>query len=273
MNIANKIIENTANKAEQNTDAIVDKQGFLICPKCKQRKETELEYPVGSGKKRKFPIACNCVIKEQLEFEQRQARMRFEDRLKKLYECGLSDEAYRKNTFDNDDNRCKELTLLCKKYVENWDKLKEENCGILFYGDTGGGKSFYSCCIANALIQKGVRVLVSRLSDLVRNRVDESIKPLDVKSFDLIVLDDIGVENYTQTAYNIIDDIYRSAIPLIVTTNLTPSMLKSSDDLEKKRILDRVLEMCCITRKVDVTKSRLDIAKKKREKALSILEL
>ena len=83
----------------------------------------------------------------------------------------------------------------------------------------------------------------------------------------------MGVEKATQTAYNIVDDIYRKAIPLIVTTNLSPAELKNPDSLEKDRIYSRVLEMCCITKKTDVNISRLEIARAKSKQALNDLNM
>ena len=144
---------------------------------------------------------------------------------------------------------------------------------MLFYGGTGGGKSFYACCIANALLKSGVRVLVSRLSDLVKNQVNNAALIVNLDSFDLVILDDLGVEKATQTAYNIVDDIYRKEIPLIVTTNLSPAELKNPDSLEKDRIYSRVLEMCCITKKTDVKISRLEIARAKSKQALNDLNI
>ncbi len=267
----NEIIIKMADRDFENNGDYRDEKGFLMCGKCHSRKEFEHEFPTGSGKMRKFPIVCKCEAEAELRYKQKQASIRQSEHLKTLYSKGLTDQAYHKNTFERDDNRNEKLTTLCKRYVEKWDELKKGNYGIIFYGDTGGGKSFYSCCIANALIQKGVRVLVSRLSDLVKNRVDDNSSQFNVKNFDLIVLDDIGAENYTQTAYNIIDDIYRSNIPLIVTTNLAPSMMKRPTTIEQKRIFDRIIERCCVTQKVDVYKTRLDLAKENREQAMQIL--
>ena len=158
-------------------------------------------------------------------------------------------------------------------YAASWNRQREHNNGVLFYGGTGGGKSFYACCIANALLKSGVRVLVSRLSDLVKNQVNNDTPVVNLDSFDLVILDDLGVEKATQTAYNIVDDIYRKAIPLIVTTNLSPAELKNPDSLEKDRIYSRVLEMCCITKKTDVKISRLEIARTKSKQALNDLNI
>lgn len=268
----NDIINSIADKNKDNAKEgdYRNDNGILICGKCNQPKECLLEYPTNSGKFRKFSIVCQCDIEEEKAFRERLDRQERDDYIKQLYKQGLTDSAYLKNTFKNDDNRNPALTAICKKYVAHWNEHKENCQGILFYGDTGGGKSFYACCIANELLQSGIRVLVSRLSDLVKNRVDSDKQEIDLKCFDLIVLDDIGVENATQTAYNIIDDIYRGAIPLIVTTNLLPSELKNPGNIDKQRIYDRILERCCITQRVDVKISRLDTAKKQRENALKI---
>lgn len=269
----NDLINFIANKNKNNAKDgdYINSQGILMCGKCKQPKQCVKEFPVGSGIMKKFPIICRCDIEEEEAYKRRQAQFELETKLRELYRQGLADKAYLTNTFENDDNRNPRLTALCRKYVQHWEENKANCYGILFYGDTGGGKSFYSCCIANALIKKGVKVLVSRLSDLVKNRVAQNTQNLDLKYFDLIVLDDIGTENSTQTAYSVIDDIYRCAVPLIITTNLLPSELKNPDTIEKKRIYDRVIERCCITQHVDVTKSRLEAARAEREKALKML--
>lgn len=159
----------------------------------------------------------------------------------------------------------------CKQYVSKWQTMKKHCYGITFTGAVGGGKSFFACCIANALLDQGVRVLVTRLSDLVRNRVQDKYAVVDFHDFDLIVLDDIGVEGATQTAYNIIDDIYRANIPLIVTTNMSLDQLKESTTIEKQRIYDRILQRASYPIKVDVTISRLEIARKNAKDIQDIL--
>ncbi len=269
----NDIINSIANKNKDNAKEgdYTNADGILICGKCHQPKECIKEFPTNSGKLRKFPIVCQCDTEEEKAYRERLDRQKWEDYIKQLYKQGLTDRAYLNNTFKNDDNRNPALTGICKKYVAHWKEHKEKCQGILFYGDTGGGKSFYACCIANELLQNGVKVLVSRLSDLVKNRVDSDKQEINLKCFELIVLDDIGTENITQTTYNIIDDIYRYNIPLIVTTNLTPSELKNPNSMDKQRIYDRVIERCCIPQNVKVTKSRLDIARVKKAEAMKIL--
>ncbi|MBQ4569389.1 MAG: ATP-binding protein [Ruminococcus sp.] len=242
-------------------------EGILICGMCNQPKETRKKFPLGSGTYKYFPIKCLCDEQAEEEEAIRQKR----DEIKRFIEDGIPDIRYRGYNFEQDDNRNPKASELCRKYIKHWSDMKESHYGILFYGDTGGGKSFYACCIANALVQSGFRVLVIRLSDLVKNRNNKLIQDIDLTRYELIVLDDVGVENATQTAYNIIDDIYKNNIPLLVTTNLSPSELKVPDTLDKQRIYDRILQMCCITQKIDVSISRLEIAKERSRKALNIL--
>ncbi len=66
--------------------------------------------------------------------------------------------------------------------------------------------------------------------------------------YPLLVIDDFGMERGTEYAleqiYNIIDSRYRSQKPLIITTNLTLTELKNSQDTAHARIYDRLLELC-----------------------------
>ena len=64
----------------------------------------------------------------------------------------------------------------------------------------------------------------------------------------LLVIDDLGAERGTEYAvenvFNVIDRRYRSGKHLIITTNLHISMLTNEQSLDKKRIYDRILELC-----------------------------
>ena len=69
-----------------------------------------------------------------------------------------------------------------------------------------------------------------------------------IRSMDLLIIDDLGIERSTEFAleqvFNVIDSRYRSKLPLIVTTNMTLEELKNPQDLTRSRIYDRVLERC-----------------------------
>ena len=66
--------------------------------------------------------------------------------------------------------------------------------------------------------------------------------------YDLLIIDDLGVERSTDYAmeqmFFVIDSRYRSRRPMIITTNLKLSELKNPPDLAHARIYDRILERC-----------------------------
>lgn len=59
---------------------------------------------------------------------------------------------------------------------------------------------------------------------------------------------DLGIERNTEYAleqvYAVIDERYKTGLPLIITTNLTISQLRNPEDVAHARIYSRVLEMC-----------------------------
>ena len=51
----------------------------------------------------------------------------------------------------------KKLHRIIGNYVEHFSTFYEQNCGILFWGDVGTGKSYAAACIANELLSKSIR--------------------------------------------------------------------------------------------------------------------
>ena len=128
-----------------------------------------------------------------------------------------------------------------------------KSLGLLLWGDVGTGKSFFAGCIANALLDKGVPVLMTNFSRILNTLTgmysDDRSQFIDsFNKYSLLIIDDLGIERSSEFAleqvFNVIDSRYRSKKPLIVTTNLTLDELKHPKDLAIARIYDRVLERC-----------------------------
>ena len=109
------------------------------------------------------------------------------------------------------------------------------------------------------------------------NTIIDDMFPLEDKTeyinalakYELLILDDLGTERSSEYAlgivFSVIDRRYRSGRPLIVTTNLPIKQLKEETNIEKKRIYDRILEMC-VPLYVGGSSYRSDIAHEKIEK-------
>ena len=259
--------------------------GFLYCGKCHTRKQHEITLPAdGDGTERKVRVAIACKCQAAvLEAEEREReRKDFEQRMEALRRDGITDPAYLRYTFAQDDRRNPDVTDVCLRYVQNWKEMKAENIGILFYGDVGTGKSFLACAIANALLGRLVSVSVTnfpRLLNAIQGTFDEERqRRIDsLQRYSLLVIDDLGVERDTafsvEQVYNVIDTRARSGKPVIITTNLSMKDLQNPPSLAYKRIYDRVLEMCPIRLKMVGESRRAGNANERRDLARRLLGL
>lgn len=242
--------------------------GLLYCGKCHTPKQTR-----GTGllAGKLLPIPCACQMQEREDEEARERRKRVEE----LRERCLPIKGMHAHIFAAASD-AKHIQL-ARRYVEKWDELRAKNTGLLFWGNTGTGKSFTAHCIANALIDREVPVrlysavdLVRRLTD--RDKRDETIQK--VRTVPLLILDDVGAERDTDFAREqlcaVIDDRAESGKPLIVTTNFSLDEMKSSTDKEMQRIFDR-LGALCVPVSVTGESRRKEIGAQKLREAREIL--
>ena len=220
---------------------------------------------------RRLPSPCKCR-RELNEIGKRHdaalAEADFTRFLGRFREYSLMDERFERSTFENwihtDDN--KRFYELGKKYCENWGKVCDGNYGLLLFGNAGSGKSYLSFAIANELHKQkksAMAISVSALLSIIKESFDrqdvigEAQVMRAVGDVSLLILDDFGIEYRTGWAYEklyaIIDRRYRSAKPLIITTNLSEEELfgnlkvmngKTGQTDASNRIFDRIMEMC-----------------------------
>ena len=69
-------------------------------------------------------------------------------------------------TFSNDNGQ-NPLMDKAHAYVENWKEAYKSNIGLLLFGDVGTGKSFFAGCIANALLDQDVPVLMTNFPTIL----------------------------------------------------------------------------------------------------------
>lgn len=261
-----------------------DEEGFLCCGKCHTRKQADVPFPAAGGGTRITRVGVQCTCERERSEAERAAQEKadFNVRMERLRRDGITDPAYLRYTFAQDDRRNPAVSDVCQRYVENWREMKADNIGILFYGDVGTGKSFLACAIANALLEKLVSVSVTNfpriLNALQGSFNEERQAQIDrLQRYSLLVIDDLGVERDTaysvEQVYNVIDTRARSGKPLIVTTNLSMKDLQNPPSLAYKRIYDRVLEMCPIRLKLAGESRRVENANDRKDRARRLLGL
>lgn len=223
--------------------------GLLYCGKCHTKKQhRDLYFRVGNV----TMCLCKCAKEARDREDDARKQMELADKIKRYRSVGFPEEDMKNWTFDNDDRANEKLSNAMLNYVENFDKYKAEGKGLLLYGDTGRGKTFAACCVANALIDKGVPVLVTQFTR-IRNELwgmsEGRQEYLDnINKFPLLVIDDLASESKTEymgeLIYNVIDSRERANLPIIITSNITKEELENPADMTYKRIFSRLFGNC-----------------------------
>lgn len=136
-----------------------------------------------------------------------------------------------------------------KKFTESFDK---EGGNLLFYGETGLGKTFLSNCIAKALLDTGHTVLYQSAIHLFEEvcadvRMKRQPHPDSQDTYrylydcDLLIIDDLGTE-FTNSfvsseLYDILNTRMRTRKSTIISTNLN---LQELTDRYSDRITTRI---------------------------------
>ena len=151
----------------------------------------------------------------------------------------LNDERYtpRKNIEDI-------LEYITGEYLPNF---KNSNTNLLFYGNSGTGKTFLSWCIAKELLDKGFLVVYKTSDDLLRALKDIKFNnDTDLENLlincDLLIIDDLGSEQITDfSSTELFTLIYKKILKnkkMLISTNLSlPLISKRYSERISSRII------------------------------------
>ena len=272
-----KEMENAKNEGMKASDDYMDTEtGLLMCGKCHTKKQKKISF---LGVERVVGCLCQCAAEEM---EREREKHREEEELlhiRQMKSAGLQDSTFFDYTFANCDET-HSCVQYARRYVGHFAEFQKTGQGLLFWGNVGTGKTFLAGCIANALMEKNIPVLMTSfpkllnaLGGLYSGEKNEYLKSLN--QYRLLIIDDLGVERDTpyvlETVYLVIDERYKSGKLFIITTNLSLEKLRNPADLEHGRIYDRIMERC-----VPVAFSgknyRTDKGRKNMENAAGILK-
>lgn len=134
----------------------------------------------------------------------------------------------------------------CHSFVDNFDE-KPKN--LLFYGDTGVGKTFFSNCVAKELLDKGYSVIyftAFQLFDILSKGVFEKDSDAiaahqNIFDCDLLIIDDLGTELSnsftTSQLFLCINERILRQRSTIISTNLSISQIA---EIYSERTLSRI---------------------------------
>lgn len=223
--------------------------GLLMCGVCGEPKQTRVKL---LGMVQTVPCVCRCIREEG---EQREKRMEQESAeymaARRRTECFGEDMRKAGCTFDLDDQRNAKLARQVRGYVQRFDRFKREGRGLLFLGPTGTGKTFYACCIANALIDAGYSAIVTNFAQIandLQGTFDKAQVHNRLLRADLLVLDDLAAERDTsfmqEIVFQVVEERSAAKKPMIVTSNVSTQEFMNPGDLARRRVFSRLKEVC-----------------------------
>lgn len=203
---------------------------------------------------------CRCEKLEELQQKEYEKKAIIAQN--KCRAFGAQFKRYENSSVTTDDGKNKKLFTFIKRYIENIDENIRKGKGIVFYGDTGTGKTFAAASILNEVIKKFIPEsdkiytgcitnFTEIIQDVQKNFASKFDSTLFFKTCSLLVIDDFGSERKTSFAKEIITDIinsrYNTKKPIILTTNINMKDnfgFNCEDEMFEKRIYSRLIEMC-----------------------------
>lgn len=231
-------------------DEYRNKDNIIYCKNCNTPRQAYI--PINDDSVLVSAL-CKCKAAQRDREEAQWKARQEQDRIARNRHIALPNPLFLEYTFASDQGFNPRAMTIAKNYVEHFETFKKEAQGLLFWGNVGTGKTFLAGCIVNALVDRGYAPLQTNfsrlLSTLTNYHTEDKNGFIDsLNTYDLLVIDDLGIERSTdytaEMCFHIIDSRYRSGLPMIITTNIPLQEMKNTEDTARRRIFDRILERC-----------------------------
>ncbi len=154
---------------------------------------------------------------------------------------------------ENDMSPYENMNKVMQKVSLFLDEFEQSNKNLMFYGETGLGKTFLCRCIAGDLLNKGKSVIyitAFELFNIIEKEHFDKEENIDTKKkeilnlkneVDLLIIDDLGTEFITSLSkselFNIINSRILNKKSTIISTNISPEELMN---IYSSRIISRL---------------------------------
>lgn len=230
--------------AERDDSDYTGPDGLLYCGRCHTPKQRR---GIPGDPERVVWCLCQCEYRRREEQRAALQRQSMASRLQRRRRENIPNLLLQGFSFEGALET--EVIRMCRSYAQSLCRGEAGSLGLLLWGGVGSGKTFAAACIANFAQEHGVNTRVTSLPRINGATLEERREFLDrLHRYGLLVLDDLGTERDTPTAnettFQVVNTRYESKKPMIITTNLTPELLRSPQTQHQARIYDRVLEVC-----------------------------
>lgn len=247
------LAEYTLNIYGEEKEGDFYENGLLHCGICKEAKVLQIDG--NNGKPFKVGRACRCIRREREEAERRLKEEQRKEEIEKYKTVsgiiGREQNLHFSDLTVTDNNR--KIIEICSDYVDNFKSHEKAGEGFIFYGDVGTGKTIMAEVIINTFIERYAQpAKMVQLTDIIQLAIDNGTSYnsfiATLSYIPLLVVDDLGVERKSDFAIEkitqIVDKRYKSFKPTIYTTNLSVKAMEECEDMQYRRIYDRILDRC-----------------------------
>jgi DNA replication protein DnaC len=204
-----------------------------ISVKCESCGSTFQAFNLGRWTRRRCPECVAALRKEQLEAERQAAQAEAEARQRRRISEANIPAYWKGKTFQTSNLGINPAAFRhAKAYAQNFDPRKSSGFFLFSHG-YGNGKTHLAACIANHVLhQGGYRVRFQKARDLIMDLMHTFTPEADqdqlnyfgwILAFDLLVLDDVGRDSWTEyrenTYWTVFDRRLEAGLPVVVTSN------------------------------------------------------
>lgn len=256
------VLKNPSNKEKLSLEAkekikiLTDKKQNLLNKWSVPNGYLEIQYECNLCKDRGFlpnGKKCNClkqaIINESYKMSNL-SRM-LEKQNQATFDDSIFSEEIDENTGISPRQNMQLILSDCDEFIYDFDKDNDKN--LLFYGDTGLGKTFMSSYIAKELLDKGYLVIYQTsfkmfeiIEDYKFRNSDNHLSKENYENLfdcDLLIIDDLGTEltnSFTiSELFIILNTRILNGKKTIISTNLNPAQL---GELYSQRIFSRIFD-------------------------------
>lgn len=197
---------------------------------------------------------CSCFNQKLMDFTYRQNNMlKLNEENFNSFDIGYFSNNSDKAKYGTEKTPLENINIIKEIAIDFCKNIKNPNQkNLLFIGNTGTGKTFISSSIANEVIKKGYTVIYQTapiLMDMILDakfsqdrKEQEKEKYLGIFDVDLLIIDDLGTENMTNTKFTELFNIINSRLlknkKTIISTNLMLPELANEYD---ERVMSRLI--------------------------------
>ncbi len=256
------VLKNPSNKetlsleAKEKIQALTKKKQNLLDKWNVPKGYLEIQYECNLCKDRGFlpnGKKCNCL--KQAIINESYKMSNLSRTLEKQNQCTYDDSIFSDEIDPNSGISPRQNMQLilsdCDEFIYDFDKDNDKN--LLFYGDTGLGKTFMSSYIAKELLDKGYLVIYQtafKMFEIIEEykfrNSDNHLSREDYENLfecDLLIIDDLGTEltnSFTiSELFIILNTRLLNGKKTIISTNLNPAQL---GELYSQRIFSRIFD-------------------------------